>query len=334
MDAFELKRPSKAAELFNITIDDSGEDPVTGALIQYLPNFSFDPTLSNTVTAAYVPFTGTANHVFCIIAHTSSSPDGNADLQFFIDNEVCIHERVPFKWALRFDDTERTNRGSEVVVVARQGHVQLDQSQDDSRSVSSTVAFTSPAGTSTFPAGTPKTSKSVSYAPIVGGVVGGLAFILALGGLFLFLRRQRRQQYSGNTIHLQASESAHRNSGSSSRLMSRAPLSRPSLDNPFRIDPILPGIYTSPLGPLALPRPFTSTDAAISSQSNQAHVMAEAIPLLTPRRGVPLSRVSGSPRPTHRLQHHFHRVRDDALLESPRENGLIYETRMRLLQRM
>ena len=76
-----------AAKLVNVTIDDSGKDPVTGALIQYLPNSTFwhgsaetcntcaahpdpaqgfdgtwhdsafHPASSNTVTAAYVPFT-------------------------------------------------------------------------------------------------------------------------------------------------------------------------------------------------------------------------------------------------------------------------------------
>ena len=77
-----------AAKLVNVTIDDSGKDPVTGTLIQYLPNSTFwhgsaetcktcaahpdpaqafdgtwhdsafHPASSNTVTAAYVSFTG------------------------------------------------------------------------------------------------------------------------------------------------------------------------------------------------------------------------------------------------------------------------------------
>ncbi|ETW87656.1 hypothetical protein HETIRDRAFT_407228 [Heterobasidion irregulare TC 32-1] len=115
------------------------------------------------------------------------------------------------------------------------------------------------------PAGTSNPSTSVSYAPIIGGVVGGLAFILGLGGLFLFLRRRRRQQYSGNTVNLPAGESAYPNLDPSSRLMSQAPRSMPFVDDPFRIDPILPDAYTSPSGPSALPRPSISTYADISS---------------------------------------------------------------------
>ena len=86
--SFFLRFPCIAAKLFNITIDDSGKDPVTGALIQYLPNSTFwhpsaeacsvctahpdptqasdgtwhdssyNPVMGNTVTYAYVPFTG------------------------------------------------------------------------------------------------------------------------------------------------------------------------------------------------------------------------------------------------------------------------------------
>lgn len=87
--SFFLRLPCAAAKLSNITIDDSGKDPATGALIQYLPNSTlwhaaddcrgctahpdptlafhgtwhdstFDPSAGNTVTAAYIPFTGTS----------------------------------------------------------------------------------------------------------------------------------------------------------------------------------------------------------------------------------------------------------------------------------
>ncbi|ETW87655.1 hypothetical protein HETIRDRAFT_438056, partial [Heterobasidion irregulare TC 32-1] len=116
--SFFLRFSCIAAKLFNITIDDSGKDPVTGALIQYLPNLtfwhpseqpcsgctahpdptqafdgtwhdsSFDPAIGNTVTYVYVPFTGTAIYVFGIVAHTSASPNANADQQFLIDSQV------------------------------------------------------------------------------------------------------------------------------------------------------------------------------------------------------------------------------------------------------
>lgn len=58
-------------------------------------------------------------------------------------------------------------------------------------------------------------------------------------------------------------EGPHPRSGASSRLISQAPLSRPSLADPFHIDPILPDTYTPPPGPSKLPRPSTSTDAPI-----------------------------------------------------------------------
>ena len=50
--SFPLRFSCAAAKLSNITIDDSGKDPVTGALIQYLPNSSFGMVLQRLVTHA------------------------------------------------------------------------------------------------------------------------------------------------------------------------------------------------------------------------------------------------------------------------------------------
>ncbi|ETW82926.1 hypothetical protein HETIRDRAFT_426400 [Heterobasidion irregulare TC 32-1] len=268
-----------AAKLVNVTIDDSGKDPVTGALIQYLPNSTFwhgsaeicntcaahpdpaqafdgtwhdsafHPTSSNTVTAAYVPFTGTAIYVFCIITHTSSSPDGNTDLQFFIDSQLV--------GTYRLQPTGSTVYDYNVPVYVNEslpnGLHNLTIQNGRIGGLFSLILLDK------------IMYRSVSHAPIIGGVVGGLAFILALGGLFNFLRRQRHQPYPRNISNFLADEGPYLSPGPSSRLLSQAPRHRPSLTDPFRIDPTLPDTNAPPPGPSKLPRLPTSTAAPIPS---------------------------------------------------------------------
>ncbi|KAI0784127.1 hypothetical protein C8Q75DRAFT_724994 [Abortiporus biennis] len=115
---FNLSRPlGVLAVLVNVTVDDSGTDPTTGVPIVYAPpdawnlgqtcaactahvdssiafdhtwhDVSYNPSVDPTVVpTASLQFNGSAIYVFCIIAHTSVSPDGNSNMTFFIDGQV------------------------------------------------------------------------------------------------------------------------------------------------------------------------------------------------------------------------------------------------------
>ncbi|THH30166.1 hypothetical protein EUX98_g3998 [Antrodiella citrinella] len=102
-----------SATLVNITVDDSGADPSNGARIMYAPSsaWSFgqdctactarpDPEEAFMETwhdGTFNPQPGSnddpnmvlrsAIYVFCILAHTFSSPDGNSDMTFLIDGQ-------------------------------------------------------------------------------------------------------------------------------------------------------------------------------------------------------------------------------------------------------
>ncbi|KAH8086598.1 hypothetical protein BXZ70DRAFT_899946 [Cristinia sonorae] len=123
---FLFSHPLIAATLVNITVDDSGPDPITGARIAYSPSdaWSFgqdctactarpdpaqafmrtwhdgtfnavpgttnDPNVVLNATFSFESFfvAGSAIYVYCILAHTSVSPDGNSDITFLIDGEA------------------------------------------------------------------------------------------------------------------------------------------------------------------------------------------------------------------------------------------------------
>ncbi|KAL5523488.1 hypothetical protein ACEPAG_7661 [Sanghuangporus baumii] len=105
----------------NVTIDDTNGDAVTGAQITYNPapawqagqscqnctakldgNQAYDGTwhdasynppggLSNyypgTIISASADFTGTAVYIYCILTRSNSSPDGNTDMTFYVDDQ-------------------------------------------------------------------------------------------------------------------------------------------------------------------------------------------------------------------------------------------------------
>ncbi|EMD41434.1 hypothetical protein CERSUDRAFT_89999 [Gelatoporia subvermispora B] len=117
-----------AATPYNISIDDTMGDPFTGEQWSYYPSdawnvgqdcngctahpdpigtylgtwhdstfypqtgISPDPDVPTTAT---IVFNGTALYVYCIIAHSSVSPDGNTDMTFMIDNHIVGGYMVP-----------------------------------------------------------------------------------------------------------------------------------------------------------------------------------------------------------------------------------------------
>ncbi|KIK58739.1 hypothetical protein GYMLUDRAFT_141516, partial [Collybiopsis luxurians FD-317 M1] len=64
----------EAVNMYNDTFHDSTFNPVSGS-----NNFP------NTPLTASLLFNGTAVHVFCALAESSTSPDGNSDMSFLID---------------------------------------------------------------------------------------------------------------------------------------------------------------------------------------------------------------------------------------------------------
>ncbi|OCB87365.1 hypothetical protein A7U60_g5505 [Sanghuangporus baumii] len=116
-----LFSPLAHAAPTNVTIDDTNGDAVTGGQITYSPalawqagqscqnctakldgNQAYDGTwhdasynppggLSNsypgTIISASADFTGTAVYIYCILTRSSSSPDGNTDMTFYVDDQ-------------------------------------------------------------------------------------------------------------------------------------------------------------------------------------------------------------------------------------------------------
>ncbi|KAL5507584.1 hypothetical protein ACEPAH_7040 [Sanghuangporus vaninii] len=116
-----LFSPLAHAAPTNVTIDDTNGDAVTGAQITYNPapvwqagqscqnctakvdgsqaydgtwhDASYNPPggLSNsypgTIISASADFTGTAVYIYCILTSSSSSPNGNTDMTFYVDDQ-------------------------------------------------------------------------------------------------------------------------------------------------------------------------------------------------------------------------------------------------------
>ncbi|KAL5485487.1 hypothetical protein ACEPAI_8129 [Sanghuangporus weigelae] len=119
--SFFLFSPRARAAPTNVTIDDTNGDAVTGAQISYSPalawqagqscqnctakmdgNQAYDGTwhdasynppggISNlypgTIVSASADFTGTAVYIYCILTRSSSSPNGNTDMTFYVDDQ-------------------------------------------------------------------------------------------------------------------------------------------------------------------------------------------------------------------------------------------------------
>ncbi|PSS37176.1 hypothetical protein PHLCEN_2v1049 [Hermanssonia centrifuga] len=106
--------PQTYAALVNVTVDDAHPDPLTGISITYAPlnAWTLDSDCSTcvatpdgsqaymgtwhdttylpevgTVLSATFQFNGSALYVYCITAQSTSAPDGNSDMLFFLDGE-------------------------------------------------------------------------------------------------------------------------------------------------------------------------------------------------------------------------------------------------------
>ncbi|THH12833.1 hypothetical protein EW146_g7324 [Bondarzewia mesenterica] len=274
-----------AAKLVNVTVDDSGTDSATGApVIQYSPSTSwkdgstctdctarpdptrafngtwhdstYDPSNSslNRTTSAYFPFTGTAIYVYCIVAHTSSSPDGNMALQFYIDGDFVDEFQLQpdgrstydYNYVVYANASLPNGRHNFTLENGKVGGlkslVMLDRivysQQDDSEPTTGTDTDSSASASTTAP------SRPVSSAPIIGGAVGGLTIVLALTTLILFfLRRRRRQRHPK---HLSVYDSGFGSAGFARLSTSQVTQTDFALADPFRIDPLIVETPSSP----------------------------------------------------------------------------------------
>ncbi|KZT23803.1 hypothetical protein NEOLEDRAFT_1052665, partial [Neolentinus lepideus HHB14362 ss-1] len=115
------------ATLTNVTVDDTGGDPFTGAQVAYSPagawntggdcvgctahpdpsqmymrtwhDATFVPASSgdspSNIVSLSVPFYGGAIYVYCVLTFTYDHPAGNSDMQFWIDSDIVGQFELP-----------------------------------------------------------------------------------------------------------------------------------------------------------------------------------------------------------------------------------------------
>ncbi|KAL5533481.1 hypothetical protein ACEPAF_5257 [Sanghuangporus sanghuang] len=217
----------------NVTIDDQFGDPTTGQVIQYNPSGAWqsgqscepctakprpisnahngtwtDGTFfpqgtgtngfSGQIISASVPFIGTAVYVQAILTGSITSPDGNSDFTFYIDNVTSgVFQRAPNgDNTYQFNQTvfSRTGLSNSLhtltIESGRAGNkslVLLDSiiyTKENQNSTSSSNSTSSPESS----------SSSSNVGIIVGPVVGGVIVAGAIIALLFFLRRRRQGQ--------------------------------------------------------------------------------------------------------------------------------------------
>ncbi|KAI5117398.1 hypothetical protein M0805_004620 [Coniferiporia weirii] len=230
------------ADPVNVTIDDQDGDPTNGQHISYSPpgawqagqtctdctakpspasdaylgtwtDSTFYPAGDTTVSTsgqiiqASASFVGTAVYVVCILTGTSTSPDGNTDLTFKIDNATTsTFQRAPNGNATYlFNQTVFAQTGlpnTLHTITIESGHagqkalILLDAiiyTADDNSTSSS--AASSPGATGSSSSDTSQSGSSTNVGVIIGPVVAAVIVVPAASiALFLFVRKRGRSQ--------------------------------------------------------------------------------------------------------------------------------------------
>ncbi|KAF9445377.1 hypothetical protein P691DRAFT_805740 [Macrolepiota fuliginosa MF-IS2] len=208
--------------LVNVTVDDSGQDPVTNRTIIYGPGWSggqncdtcsvtsiggLDPGetyqrswhdssyLGDSPHFATFVFYGFAIYVFGILANNKGSWVPNIDLQFYIDGRLMstFQQSLPDQLAYNvsyFGIKDLTN--GEHLLTIFNGEVGKNQSLALIDYLVYSYDPENTTGTGT-PAPVPSNVASLSVGTIVGGTIGGaLAFILLFASAFFCLRRRQQ----------------------------------------------------------------------------------------------------------------------------------------------
>ncbi|KAJ7456545.1 hypothetical protein FB451DRAFT_1511489 [Mycena latifolia] len=222
------------AALVNVTIDDTAGDSLTGALVTYTPSDAWnsqnecidclvhpdttklqngtwhDSTFSvdgvnnphrNVPLTASASFNGSAVYVFCALARSSTNPDGNSDMTFYLDGVVVgsftqfavgstgfdyhvpvyINTNVPpGRHTLTIQNGHQNGRQSLLVLDS------IVYSYDDGQPEA--------AQASGQPAAAAATSTGRGASLAVAGVLIFVLVVLLVGiGIFLYRRRSRRR---------------------------------------------------------------------------------------------------------------------------------------------
>ncbi|KAK0233775.1 hypothetical protein IW262DRAFT_1452337 [Armillaria fumosa] len=176
----------------------------------------------NQVLNVSTSFNGTAIYVICILAKTATSPTGNSDMTFYVDNDIVgrFYQTAPGEPGYQYNFTVYSNDsipGGLHTFKLQNGHVDgikalvildsiiysYDNGQPDSPSSASGVSDASPAAvTSSSVASSSTTSTSGTQ---IGSIVGPavavpLALIIGVVAFFLFRRRKGRAKPEKDTV--------------------------------------------------------------------------------------------------------------------------------------
>jgi len=233
----------------NVTIDDKFGDSQTGTQITYLPpgawhdgeqpcskciahldpsqlhngtwhDSTFNPQPGsnddpNQVLSASVTFNGSALYVYCVIAHSSSSPDGHSDMIFSIDNEVVgtfaqapttghhptYQYRVPvyvnhsMPAGIHTFTLQNGRMGGQKSLVLLDSIMYTQHTDGEVRYTSSTSA----------------SATRARRAVLLGSLLGTLLGLLFVGlGLYLYIKFRRRQRHMAPSQQYAADENTAR----------------------------------------------------------------------------------------------------------------------------
>ncbi|KAL5512007.1 hypothetical protein ACEPAH_5226 [Sanghuangporus vaninii] len=217
----------------NVTIDDQFGDPTTGQVIQYNPSGVWQPGqscepctakprpisnayngtwtdgsffpqgtgtngLSGQIISASVPFIGTAVYVQAILTGSRTSPDGNSDFTFYIDNVTSgVFQRAPNgDNTYQFDQTvfSKTGLSNSLHTLTIESGRAGDKSLVLLDSIIYTKEIQNSTGSSNSTGSLESSSSSSNVGVIVGPIVGGVIVAGAIIALLFFLRRRRQGQ--------------------------------------------------------------------------------------------------------------------------------------------
>ncbi|KAI5897510.1 uncharacterized protein SCHCODRAFT_02609508 [Schizophyllum commune H4-8] len=240
------------AAVRNVTVDDSGKDELTGNEITYYPTGAWNdasdcdgctahPAETNLVGGTWhdstfnkqpgsndfpneplyasFQFTGTAVYVFCVLARSSSSPTGNSDMTFWIDDNIAgtfakiAPGEAGYDYNMSVFSHDSLENGRHNLTI-QNGHVDgvkslilLDYivyTYDDDTSSGSSNSTSSDGDTANQSASSDSTSTD--HTTVIVAVVVPVVCVLALIGVGVFFWRKRKQEADKPPMRLASPE--------------------------------------------------------------------------------------------------------------------------------
>lgn len=172
----------------------------------------------NQVLNVSMSFNGTAIYVICILANTATSPSGNSDMTFYIDNDIVgeFYQIAPGEPGYQYNFTVYSNNsipdglhtfklqnghvdGIKALVILDSIIYSYDDGQPDSPSSASGVSDGVPSATVTSSSTT--STSGTNIGSIVGPAIAvPLALIIGVVAFFLFRRRKGRAKPEKDTV--------------------------------------------------------------------------------------------------------------------------------------